>query len=125
MTEESIHQFEKTEGQLSGLYKEISLLSKKNPNDLINKFKLKFINQTLKESNDLLGDKYKPYATFEIFEEDNLPTTSDVTMILEQYLNCLEKLRCDNIKYEYGEYYWLIDNKISKIETHRPSKLKR
>ena len=125
MTKEIINQFEKTQSQLNGLYKEIGLLSKKNPNELLNKFKLKFINQTISESNELLGDEYKPYVTFSQFEEEELPSTSDVTMILEQYLNCLEKFRCDNIKYELGEYYWVINKKTSNIETHRPTQFKR
>lgn len=125
MTEERINQFEKTQSQLNGLYKEIGLLSKKNPNELLNKFKLKFINQTISESNDLLEDTHKPYVTFSQFEEEELPSTSDVTLILEQYLNCLEKYRCDNIVYELGEYYWVINNKTSNIETHRPTQFKR
>lgn len=125
MTEEEVNQFEKTQSQLNGLYIEIGLLSKKNPNDLVNKFKLKFINQTINESNQLLGDDYKPYISFHQFEDEELPTTSDVTMILEQYLNCLEKFRCDKIKYQSGEYYWVIGGKISDIGTHRPIKFKR
>lgn len=125
MNEESINQFEKTQSQLSGLYVEISLLSKKNPNEAVNKFKLKFINKILIESNELLGDDYLPFIEFERFNEDDLPTTSDVTMILQQYLNCLEKLRSDNLEYRSGEYYWVIDGQISDMKTAHPFKFKR
>lgn len=125
MTEEEINQFEKTQSQLNGLYIEIGLLSKKNPNDAVNKFKLKFINRTIEESNELLGEEYKPYQEFEKFEEEYMPTTSDVTMMLEQYLNCLEKLRSDNLEYSSGTYYWVIDGEISDIKTAHPLKFKR
>ena len=125
MTEEEINQFEKTQSQINGLYNEIGLLSKKNPNDAVNKFKLKFINQTISESNELLGEEYKPYLDFDKFEEEELPTTSDVTMMLEQYLNCLEKLRSDNLEYSVGTYYWLVDGEISDIKTAHPQKFKR
>ncbi|MCK9436890.1 MAG: hypothetical protein PHY68_10940 [Proteiniphilum sp.] len=125
MTEEEVNQFEKTQSQLNGLHIEIGLLSKKNPNDAVNKFKLKFINKTIEESNELLGEEYKPYQEFEKFEEEDMPTTSDVTMMLEQYLNCLEKLRSDNLEYGTGSYYWVIDGEISDIKTANPFKFKR
>lgn len=123
MTEEDIKRFEKTDSQINGLYDEISLLSKKNPNDAVNKFKLKFINQTLLDANILLIDVYKPYDIFNIFDDNDLPTTSDVTMILLQYLKCLEKLRCDNIAPKTGAYYWIINDNISNIRTKRPTNI--
>jgi len=125
MTEEEVNQFEKIQSQMSGLYMEIGLLSKKNPNDAVNKFKLKFINKSIMESNELLGDDYKPYQEFDKFEEAEMPTTSDVTMMLEQYLNCLEKLRSDNLEYRAGTCYWVIDGEISDVKTANPFKFKR
>ncbi len=125
MTEENVDQFEKTQSQLAGLYTEIGLLSKKSPNDAVNKFKLKFINHSLSEANELLGDEYKPYHDFELFEESDMPSTSDVTMMVQQYLNCLEKLRCDNLKYSGGSYYWIVDEELSSIKTGHPIKFNR
>lgn len=122
MTEEKINKFEKAQAQIEGLYKEIGILSKKSPNDAVSKFKLKFINQLLEEANSLLTDSYIPFDGFEIFDEDDLPTNSDVTMILEQYLNCLEKLRNDNIKANSGYWFWIIDGEISSIRTSRSSR---
>ncbi len=46
-----VDKFEKLVGQVQGLYEEMSILSKKSPNDAVNKFKLKFINHQLGESN--------------------------------------------------------------------------
>ena len=48
MKKQEIDTFEKLSGQLIGIYEEISLLSKKSPNDAVNKFKLKFINKITK-----------------------------------------------------------------------------
>ncbi len=95
MTEKEIDKFEKIQSQLNGFYAEVGILSKKNPNDALNKFKLNFINQILKEATQLLVDEYKPFQGFDTFNVDEIPTNSDVTMILEQYLSCLEKLRSD------------------------------
>jgi hypothetical protein len=94
-------------------------------NDAVNKFKLKFINQILVETNTLLKEEYKPLEGFNSFEEDELPTNSDVTMIFEQYLSCLEKLRSDNIttvEYKMG-WFWIIEGEPSEIKTSKPKKL--
>jgi len=127
-----VHLFEKVQSQLEGLLSEITLLSKKSPNDSVNKFKLKFINEILESSNSVLGQIYKPLQSFEKFDADDLPSNSDVTFILSQYLNCFEKLRSDNIirveqhdgnKYIY-EWFWVIDNKKSEIKTAPPQKIR-
>jgi hypothetical protein len=124
MEEEEIFKFEKIQGQIEGFYKEIGILSRKSPNDAVNKFKLKFINQLLTEANILLSGDYKPLEGFDIFDEEDLPSNSDVTMIFEQYLNCLEKLRADNIQKESIYWYWLVEGELSEHRTTIPTKLK-
>jgi hypothetical protein len=66
MNKNDIDIFEKLSGQLISVYEEISLLSKKNPNDAINKFKLKFLNKLINDSNEFLSEKYKPFDEFSI-----------------------------------------------------------
>ncbi len=129
MKQNEINDFEKINAQLEGLHIEISALSKKSQNDTLNKFKLKFVNQTLKDANIILGNNYKPFNDFEEFNEDDMPTNSDVTLILSQYLSCMEKLRADNIiSADHWEghklvvsWYW----KNTKIETAAPLKIKK
>lgn len=89
--------FNKVYAQIQALHSEISLLSKKNPNDGVSKFKLPFINEALHEANTILTDKQKPFADFREFDETSIPTTSDVTLILAQYLGCLEEVSLDHI----------------------------
>jgi hypothetical protein len=123
-SEEEVIQFEKVQTQIKGLYNEIGILSKKNPNDAVNNFKLNLINQSLKEANELLGSKYKPYADFDVFREDEIPKTSDVVMILSLYINALERLKGDNVKIKESQSewihghlpYWVIDGKVSNLE---------
>lgn len=118
MTEKEVILFEKTKSQLQGLYTEISTLSKKSQNDALNKFKLKRINLVLQDCNILLGTKYKPFADFELFDEADIPTNSDGTLMLNQYLLCMEKLRTDNIVQDSFNYkwYWIISGKRSTLE---------
>lgn len=126
MTENEINDFEKIQAQLESLHNEINTLTKKSSNDALNKFKLKFVNQTISEANKILGQKNKPYKDFNIFEENDLPTNSDVTMMLGQYLNCMEKLRADNIIIASftNDWYWKINDKQSSIKTAPPKKIK-
>lgn len=127
MTKEQVNTFEKVQAQLNGLHTEISALSKKSQNDALNKFKLKFVNQILSEANQLLGENYKPFNDFELFDEADMPTNSDAAMMLTQYLNCFEKFRADNIKREDSyphHWYWLIGGKLSNIRTVTPNIIK-
>lgn len=132
MNKKEVDNFEKYQSQLEGLLAEIGMLAKKSPNDGVNKFKLKLINVVVNEANTILGDKYKPFNSFEEFDENAVPTNSDVTFIISQYLNCFEKLRADNIYYDQKRegsryiyyWFWLIDGKKSDIKTSEPKKIK-
>ena len=133
MNKAKVDQFEKLSGQLISVYEEVSLLSKKNPNDAVNKFKLKFVNKLIGESNEFLSDKYRPFDDFDCFDEDEIPQNSDVVFILSQYLQCFEKLRSDNVVFEYGTWYWRVEGDkendvdedgMVKIRTVKPKKLK-
>lgn len=106
MDEKSIDRFEKCEGKIESLYDEIGLLSKKKPTDAVSKFKLTFINAVVADANGILGEDYRPFAEFEVFDEDDCPTTSDVVLVLSQYLRSLDKLRQDNTERKLHNYYW-------------------
>ncbi len=109
MKRADVDKFEKLVGQLQGTYDEISLLSKKKPTDAVNKFKLKFINTLLEQANEFLGQRYKPFSYFALFNEDDVPQNSDIAFILSQYLQCFEKVRADNVVDKYGTWYWALE----------------
>jgi hypothetical protein len=115
MTEDEILDFRKLQPKMRSTYTEISLLSKKNPNDAVNVFKLQLINKMLAQANALLSDERRPFEDFESFSEESLPTTSDVVFVLSPYLTALERLRCDNIENGgIGDWYWKVDGKMNK-----------
>lgn len=115
MNTDDVDRFHKLCGQLTVVYDEISLLSKKSPTDAVNKFKLKLINQQIAECNAILSVKYRPFDDFDQFSEDDIPQNSDVVFIVSQYLQCLEKLRADNLIQRNGAWYWKV-----KGETGEP-----
>lgn len=107
-TRADVEKLEKTIGQLAATHREISLLSKKSPNDGVNSFKLKLINSVIEAANEFLGQAYSPIEGFELFDEDKLPSTSDVVFVVAQYLEEIERYRQDNVvKHEYKRVYVL------------------
>lgn len=124
MKRKDIDRFEKTVAQLEALQTEITVLSKKSPNDGLNEFKLTLVNAVLGEANIILGKKYIPFPDFKAFNKDDVPSNSDVTFILAQYLNCMEKLRSDNICSNYeDDWCWEVDDGEDKIRTAPPKKI--
>lgn len=125
MKKEDVERFDKVTGQLDGVYEEITSLSKKSPNDGVNKFKLRLVNKVLEGANSLLDNAHKPFDDFSVFDEATLPSNSDVAFIIAQYLNCMENLRSENIQQQKHsiQWYWTIDRKISSEKTAPPKKL--
>ena len=119
-----IPQFEKLEQQLHSFLAEISTLSTKKPNDPLNKFKLKFINSTLAGLNRLLQDD-RPFPDFDQFDPDDLPSNSDVVVILSQYAAAVYRFRVENtIQDDDRNHYWIIRGKASDLLAGNPDRFK-
>lgn len=112
---EQIDEFTKLLLQTDKLLSDFLELSKKKPNDAVNKFKLKIVNNLLSTSNKIITKKYMPFEDFDLFDVDDLPTNSDVVVILAQYVACLKKFGRDSTEYEDYKHFWLINGKRSKI----------
>lgn len=124
MTRDEVDVFEKLKVQLDSLHQELSMLARKSPNGPVNAFKVKFVNTTLGQCNALFGDSYKPFKDFEQFSIDDLPSNSDLTFIVSQYIECAEKFRADHIKVlGTGRWVWQTDGRGDPIRTAAPKKL--
>lgn len=122
---QTVRDFEKAEGQIEGFFDEIGNLAKKKPDDAINKFKLKFINHALVSANKLLGGSYLPFPDFDIFDADDLPSNSDVVVILSQYLRSLDKYRRDHShrgKLHMTNFYWNVEGALEEHHAKLPKK---
>lgn len=122
---EELETFEKLMGQLRGLHDEISLLARKSPNDGMNAFKLRLINKVLATANTVLGPSHRPFDDFEQFDADDVPSTSDVTMMLAQYLEEAERHRANFVQQYRGGWYYVIGGKITDIHADIPKKVTR
>ena len=110
-----IEKLEKTMGQLAAIHREMSLLSRKSPNDAVNTFKLKLINGVIRATNEALGEAYVPIDGFLGFEEDSVPSTSDVVFVVAQYLEEVERYRQDNVVVDEYERVYVLDGSPSRI----------
>jgi hypothetical protein len=122
---EQVEEFERLEQQLHSMLTEISELSKKKANDGVNKFKLKLINVILAELNEIIGTD-KPFEDFEKFDENDLPTNSDVVVMLSQYAAAVNRFRAQNTQYTntHHEWRWIINKKLSDMHASDPIHLK-
>lgn len=124
-SQDEVEALEKVTGQLQGFHKEISLLARKAPSDAVNNFKLGLINKSIATANEVLGAKYAPFGQFDGFEADDAPSTSDVALVLTQYLEEAERYRADNIKSTHQGWFYVLDGNISSIRTGAPLKVGR
>lgn len=124
MNAKDVDFFEKVKAQLQQLHNEVSVLSKSKPDNPMNKFKLGFINEKLGEANTILTGDFKPFKDFALFNLDELPSNSDVVMVLSQYLDCLEAWRSANVQYDDYKWRWKIGGK-EEIETEQPSRYRK
>jgi hypothetical protein len=122
-TDEEVEALERLITQLSGLHAEISQLTKKSPNDALNAFKLKLVNKVIAAGNAVLPDGYRPFTDFEQFDTDDMPTNSDVTMILTQYMEQSERYRSDNVMHHGIEWVYEVNGLPSGIKAARPTKV--
>ncbi len=121
---QDIPEFEKLEQQLHSFLSEISELSKKKPNDPLNKFKLKFVNATLERVDKLIGP-YRPFGDFDQFDVDDLPSNSDAVLILSQYAAATHRFRIDNSDTdEVDGWYWIVRGEITDIPAGDPKEFK-
>jgi hypothetical protein len=119
---EEVERLEKLIGQLNGLHTELSLLAKKSPNDALNLFKMKLVNNVLERANALLVGRYAPFDDFSQFSEDSVPTNSDVTLVLAQYIEQVERFRSDNVVYASGWVY-TVNGAASEIKARPPTRV--
>lgn len=103
---EEVETFERLNAQLFQLHFDVTILSKKSPDAPLKKFKLGVINEKISTANKLLTDSYMPIKMFELFDEDELPSNSDVVLVLTQYIEALELWRSSHLVRRESSWYW-------------------
>lgn len=117
MQRKDVEKYSELYSKLSSMKGDIALLSAKKPNETVNEFKLKVINKVLAQINELIGE-FKPEDAFEAFDLDVLPTNSDVLMMLNLYLNGMNRFKDANSveKSKMDEWNTKFTSKVWDIE---------
>lgn len=127
MNRNQIEKFKQILPQLQAFHSEFEALTKKEANGAINAFKLKIVNQIIDDVNKVLGSELLPIRGFAKFDDDALPSNSDVSMVLAQYLEAMEVLRAKNIERSArGVWHWAVQGAEydSIMETTPPRYMK-
>jgi hypothetical protein len=121
VTIENIQDLEKLIGQLKALHTEIGQLARKSPNDAVNNFKINLVNKVIERANNVLGDDFIPDTDFVGFDQDDIPSNSDVTMVISQYLEEAERFRSYHVVYHAGRFVYKLNDEPSQVRAAPPS----
>lgn len=94
-TEKNIEDYNLLKDMLHAQRLEFNLLSNKKSDGQLNKMKIKMVNRVLEPLNELLKNE-PSYKFLDILNEDDMPTNSDVVLIISQYEKAM-----DNFKNKY------------------------
>jgi hypothetical protein len=124
---EEVSLFDRLRPQIQTLCNELKELSRKKADAPLSKFKVKLINEKLKETNGLLGDAHRPFQDFDLLDQDNLPTTSDSVIVLSQYLESLETWRSARVRLIEDNsgsraWYWNISDQGVWVKASGPTR---
>jgi hypothetical protein len=119
MTAEEVEDFRKMAAQLDALHQEATAASKKHPDKPVSKFKVELANAVLETAKRVLGTS-APTLNFERFDADELPTNSDLSFVVSQFVECAEKVKIQNIKLYIGVWYWMVAGSRSEIPAVAP-----
>lgn len=83
-TKADIDEFEMLQPMLQSVYDEISELSKKKQDGILNSAKVKIINRLLSKTKIILKNE-PTIELLDLLDDESLPSNSDATLIIAQY----------------------------------------
>lgn len=104
-TEKNIEEYKLHIDLLHSQRKEFDLLSKKKADGQLNPMKIKMINRVLEPLRVLFSHE-ESHAFLDILDEDDIPTYSDVVLIISQYETAIKKFKA---RYYLKDRYLLDD----------------
>lgn len=124
VTREQVEAYQQVVTQLKSLSEEMAVLSKKSPDAPLNKFKVSIVNERLDAASKLLTGMHKPFKDFERLDDAQLPTVSDVAVVLSQFLTSLEGWRSANVV-KNGVADWVWNTAKGEYQASRPTRFRQ
>ena len=106
-TAKMVEQYQLLSPLLSTIAVEMKELSKKKADTPINTYKLKVINRVLEPIRKMMSNE-SSIQYLDLLVDDDLPSNSDVVLIISQYIAALTMFREKYYSYDNyeGEYTW-------------------
>lgn len=98
----NLNQYDMLKSMLNSLKVEFDILSKKKTDDQLNTTKIRMVNKVLNPLKELLKHE-DSYIFLETLDEDNIPSNSDVVLIISQYQSAID-LFWDKYHDEFGQW---------------------
>lgn len=116
LTEGQAAAFDMVSPMVHSAHNEMSELSKKKQDGVLNELKVRHINRLLKHVQDVLEDDPSTYF-LEVLDEETLPQNSDAVLILGQWIAAMEQFRTRYHRYDgFGSHRW--DTQENPISRH-------
>lgn len=107
-TTEKANAYDNISPLLKAMYFEFRELAKKKPDLAVNKNKIKIVNRLLEKILFILSDEDN-IDFLDKLDEDDMPQTSDVTLVLSQYTAAMETFRKKYYGWIGAEQNWFIE----------------
>jgi hypothetical protein len=106
-SEEQAAAYDRHVPMLEAAHREMTELSKKKPDGVVNTLKIKVINRLLAELSTVLEDDASR-GFVDMLEEDSLPQNSDVVLVLSQWQAALTQYKATHHGYDAsrGNHRW-------------------
>lgn len=104
-TSDKVDRWRITAPLLTAMYKEFQEFSRKKPEGVISKSKIKITNRLLEECRQVLQSS-PSIAFLDLFDEDDLPQNSDVVLMLSQYVASMTNFRANHYGFDGLKEKW-------------------
>lgn len=104
-TDEQAATYDRLVPMLEAAHREMSELSKKKQDGIVNTLKIKMLNRLLSELSKVIEND-PSYAFVDMLDEETLPQNSDAVLVLSQWQAALNQYRNRHYGYDSYEHRW-------------------
>ena len=104
-TDEQAATYDRLVPMLEAAHREMTELSKKKQDGIVNTLKIKMLNRLLSELSKVI-EKDPSYAFVDMLDEETLPQNSDAVLVLSQWQAALRQYRDRHYGYDSSRHRW-------------------
>lgn len=105
-TAEQATNFDMLSPMLNSLHQELTELSKKKQEAVLNPLKIRHVNRILEQVKDCLGDD-RSVDYLEMLDTDDVPQNSDAVVIVGQWRAAMRQFHDKHTDVVHGKFVWL------------------